>query len=307
MSEQCVRNPWHGIIMTSWSVRGMLAGEKTQIRPLIVPQPILVDGRTWEWPCETLKPDVGPPTQISKASWGLDIPPSDCMTRFCRYKVGDLLYVKEAWRVNGWNENDGLISVQYRADNSCGEWVECDDEELYERLWIESIDDAMASDLVVDTDGQYHWKDGNAPTRWRSPLFMPHWAARPELRPVVTQIRAERVQEISMEDCMAEGWPKHQELYPDINREDKTKLWFQRKWNSLHRKPKPVRANSRWAKWLGWQKDSKDAWDWDRRNILGHVSLPWSEETRDPRETIRGKPHACFPNPWVWPVSFKGV
>jgi len=52
--------------------------------------------------------------------------------------------------------------------------------------------------------------------------------------------------------------------------------------------------------------NSKDAWDWDRRNILGYISFPFSESDRDPHETIRGKPHVCFPDPWVWLISLKG-
>jgi hypothetical protein len=46
----------------------------------------------------------------------------------------------------------------------------------------------------------------------RSPLFMPKWAAREWLR--VTDLKVERLQEISEEDCVAEGittvWPKNE-------------------------------------------------------------------------------------------------
>ena len=46
----------------------------------------------------------------------------------------------------------------------------------------------------------------------RSPLFMPKWAARDWLR--VTNLKVERLQEISEEDCVAEGittvWPKNE-------------------------------------------------------------------------------------------------
>lgn len=46
----------------------------------------------------------------------------------------------------------------------------------------------------------------------RSPLFMPKWAARDWLR--VTDLKVERLQEISEEDCVAEGittvWPKNE-------------------------------------------------------------------------------------------------
>lgn len=44
---------------------------------------------------------------------------------------------------------------------------------------------------------------GASDNKWRSPVTMPRWASRLLLE--VTQIRAQRVQEISAEDCEAEG------------------------------------------------------------------------------------------------------
>lgn len=43
------------------------------------------------------------------------------------------------------------------------------------------------------------------PGAWRSPIHMPRWASRLTL--VVTDVRVQRVQEITAEDCTAEGIP----------------------------------------------------------------------------------------------------
>lgn len=55
---------------------------------------------------------------------------------------------------------------------------------------------------------------------WRSPLFMPAWAARYFIQ--ITDVRAQRVQEISYEDIIAEGVDTgqdvhYQELWDSIN------------------------------------------------------------------------------------------
>jgi len=50
--------------------------------------------------------------------------------------------------------------------------------------------------IYKDTKGYYNIK-------WKSPLFMPKWAARDWLR--VTAVHCERLQSISEEDAMAEG------------------------------------------------------------------------------------------------------
>ena len=81
---------------------------------------------------------------------------------------GDLLWVREAWRAPS----------QY--------------------------DDLPPSRLPPGVDVQYI-ADASAPwaSRYRSPRFMPRWASRITLR--ITDVRAERLQNISEDDARAEG------------------------------------------------------------------------------------------------------
>lgn len=63
---------------------------------------------------------------------------------------------------------------------------------------------------------------------------MPRWASRTLLE--VTGVRAERVQDISAQDCFAEGWPRHLELFPLTNTESKALRWFAALWDKLNAK-----------------------------------------------------------------------
>ena len=87
-----------------------------------------------------------------------------------RYQVGEVVYIKEAWQV----------SIHY------------------DRL---SPSDLLAHPIVPVT---YKYKPPFLlKGRWRSPLFMPEWAARYFIK--ITDIRAERLQKITEEDAKAEG------------------------------------------------------------------------------------------------------
>jgi hypothetical protein len=90
-----------------------------------------------------------------------------------------------------------------------------------DRLWVR---EAWTHESA-DAEGGFYRPDYKAtangqPTdgRWRSPIHMPRWASRLTL--VVTDVRVQRLQEISGEDAQAEGIYPFQHDDPDIG-----KLW----------------------------------------------------------------------------------
>lgn len=184
------------IIFDAESVRAILAARKTMTRRVIkrVPSWALRGGYSFFTPKGSLsfRGAEGQESFITS-----------------RYGVkGDRLWVRETWRVGAWDENTSCIAVDYGADGYARpEFLQVPDtlegEELFERLWIQSSDDALAAGNKPDGNGAHHWKRGESPCRWRSPLFMPRWASRITLE--VTDVRAERVQDISEGDCRAEG------------------------------------------------------------------------------------------------------
>lgn len=194
-------------------VKAILRGNKTKTRRVVKPQPLTIhkygvfhgDEKHFMAHCQ------------------YEDSPTDRWLR-CPYgKPGDTLWVRESWRVVAWSE-DG-ICVDYRADNYCRkEWLKVPDEEMFERLWVNSTDDAVKAGLEPDESGMYRWQPGQAPTRWRPAIFLPRWASRINLR--ITDIRVERLQEITEDDAKAEGvgaW--HDTIHGTVYRPEFHMLW----------------------------------------------------------------------------------
>ena len=102
------------------------------------------------------------------------------------YKVGDILWARETWtygRVVG--ESDEYGNSEF--------WLEQTQKEKDEKciFYKADMDDAVREDIS--------FKD----VFWKPSIFMPKKYARIFLR--VTNVRVERLQDISEEDCLAEG------------------------------------------------------------------------------------------------------
>ena len=109
------------------------------------------------------------------------------------YAVGDRLWVREAWRPSGVDEP---ASIYYRAGGNkrCPE----------------------SKDL-------FRLKPNDGPNVWRPSIFMPRWASRISL--VVTKIKADRIQNITDKDAIAEGIDRTGILYFAHAIQKFKKLW----------------------------------------------------------------------------------
>lgn len=125
-----------------------------------------------------------------------------CLPKLHPYAPGDRLWVREAWRVDA-------------------EWDDCPPREF---------DGADAIHYEADSEQRLHlWGNPFTPGRLRSPIHMSRWASRLTL--LVTEVRVQRLQDISAEDVTAEGIPFESDaLAPyewSVSR-------FADIWNSIH-------------------------------------------------------------------------
>jgi hypothetical protein len=134
-----------------------------------------------------------------------------------------------------------------------------------------------------DENGEYVYRtnygtteDDSFPSsmfKWRSSRYMPKEAARIFLK--VTNVRVERVQDITAHDAIREGMES--EIPFDTVDE------FKELWDSIYAEPKAV--------------TNKDD------GILYYESYPW-EDIQETRE-YKGKPWYVYGNPWVWVYEFE--
>ena len=115
-------------------------------------------------------------------------------------KVGDLLYVRETFRCNGWATD--LATIFYKASENKSYTEMC-----------EQFPISNKKPLIVS---------GN----WKPSIHMPRWASRLTLH--IKDIRVERLQDISQNDAVSEGWPGTQNDMVSPN------SWFTELWNSIN-------------------------------------------------------------------------
>lgn len=177
------------IIMGADSVRAILDGRKSMTRRVVKPQPSV----TYHWSGDTYEEDGMLKAVLpSKPSIHFDYIPK------CPYEIGNRLWVKEAWR-----DRFGTAYANYGTGNA----YPIDD--------ISEVDYKSGGNgyfiggcIFRDDELSAKWEEWS---KWKSPLFMPRWASRITLE--ITDIRVERVNDISEEDAIAEGiFPKYERV-----------------------------------------------------------------------------------------------
>jgi len=200
----------------------------------------------------------------------------------CPYRVGQKYYVKEAWAIP---DDRPLRECDFQKEDVC----------------------YAATSPQVDLE--------NPAIRWRSPMFMPEWAARLFITP--TAIGCERVREISNEHARLEGITGRDNAHrcykgfetgyaadwSDVGKPDKYAAnghtlaesdiclgspWaaYANLWNSINAKPKASKRNP----YTGAPEICKVAYPWDGEEKV---------------EEKNGVKIYTVPNPYVWPIEFE--
>ena len=198
------------IIFSGWSIRRILAGKKTQTRRIVRPQPpsdvrsVMWDGMGGDW-IGTVGSRNDPIRWNEKYPYG---------------QRGDILWVREAFRLHTANEDESPSKVIERHGQSTP------------RQYI--ADDTI---LPSGVSGMLDWG------RKRPSIFMPHELCRLRLR--VEDVRVERLQAITEADATAEGIPETLDVdaldfevakhaVEDLERRVTPRLAFKALWQSIH-------------------------------------------------------------------------
>lgn len=200
------------IIFSAPMVRALLEGRKTQTRRIIKlngrppeycgPRGCMDDKTFWGWEDHdhgdwvTLEKEPG-----QRAGWR-DLRVS--------YAPGDRLWVRERHYLTDDGEAEAVI---YTADDTAV---------------------AQHHSDIARLQAQYGLSDewARPHLRIRPSIHMPRWASRLTL--IVTDVRVQRVQEISGEDCVAEGVCEFALMPPTDADEAEARTVFRDLWNSLH-------------------------------------------------------------------------
>lgn len=194
-----------GILFNGDMVRALLEGRKTVTRRIFNPQPPGGDARKLVeviWGKEAEKLTV--PHEKTSFAWaGFSDDRSPCHTTTGYYRCpygqpGDRLWVRETFAT------DGHRNVCYRESVGNGESPR------------EGCVYADSSEFNAD--------------KWTPSIHMPRWASRILLE--ITDVRAERLHDISQEDARAEGYPAAREAETGGSDMDAW-LWFRQLWKGI--------------------------------------------------------------------------
>lgn len=182
-----------------------------------------------------------------------------CITK-APHQPGDILYVRETWRVGAWDIFNQMIAFDYK-DGTCGELTYIHDRELFDRLVNQSRNDARQAKCEYN-GADFVWEKGKSPCRWRPSIHMPKEAARIWLK--VTDVRVERLQEITEDGAKAEG----------ANFKNGKNVGFEEKMNRT--------AIERFTEiWNGTIKKSDlDRYGWNANPYVWVISFEWCEKPK---------------------------
>lgn len=263
------------ILFSPWSVQRILANGKFQTRRVISPQPPHDDN--WNPKRHSEFPELW----LGYSSYGLmrnDVGPDSerCEWRCPHGATGDVLWVKEPFSLSkaqdgrtpaeAWEhvkETKQGLTVLYRA----GGWKSVAPFERQEPIY-------------PDNEPMPEWAG-----RRRHGMFMPRWASRITLE--ITDIRVERVQEISEDDAEAEGAEACE-----------------------------TGLECSGCPWIGFEdspgveRTEDEDWEFicpECKEVCAHhpINEQFRFGYRHVWDEINGKTHPWSSNPWCWCISFR--
>ena len=183
------------------------------------------------------------------------LPDDECRIKCPLGNVGDIIWLKEKWRVGAWDHDAKRFAIDYEASPTLTNtaWLSVSDDdqanvEGFYRVWSEVADELSAKGIKRDVDGHYRWSAGQAPMDWRSAESMPRWASRITLE--ITDIKIQQIQDITGQEAYAEGCPYPKKALHPSNQPylDRNAIaWFVCNWKDEHGEQSYLKNDMVWA------------------------------------------------------------
>ena len=200
------------ILFNTEMVQAIQTGRKTQTRRIIKPQPAFANS------------ELGTPLKCNDGTYTFRVAPYKHVYEG-NYKPpcepGDILWVRETWR-----PAKGTMHTYIH-----GEITESED-------WHDGYEYRAGGysfhDGFKESSDDYHLSEIRSGGSWKPSIHMPKEAARIFLR--VKDVRVERLQDMRLEDCLAEGVRLSAAVENDLVRAPiRAREWFSQVWDSTIR------------------------------------------------------------------------
>ncbi|WP_063664307.1 hypothetical protein [Aliivibrio fischeri] len=213
-----------GMVFNAEMVKALLSGNQTVTRrPVNIP-----DG----WAFDKVGKITSP--HPKKGTWGAFIrkgvgtqfPETDLVKAPCW--IGDEIYVRETW---------GVVSHDYDENDNIVEWSPDRPSMIIKDMKFGQ--GYYSGNIIYRSDGEFSWSDdyGDEISAWKSSTNMSKEISRITLK--VTDVRIERVQDITEEQAISEGMPTNKEcqkiaIDSGLGWHQKPVTWFKSFWNGLY-------------------------------------------------------------------------
>jgi len=203
------------ILFSGPMVRAILEGKKTQTRRVMKPQVESFGENGWKWDGHAPNSPYGAYASTHQDPISLNIFVGSSNPYGQR---GDRLWVRETFTIESNFNVDGM--KEYPPPFKDGRPAKTTSCPEYGEYW------EQCHYRATDPEPELSYEDMDGPgCRWKPSIHMPRWASRINLE--ITDIRVERVQDISEQDAKAEGVQKvmafigftknFKELWDEIN------------------------------------------------------------------------------------------
>lgn len=135
-----------------------------------------------------------------------------------RYQVGDEWWSRETFATASQFDSNSMTAIADLAIDA-GYW-----QPPYASIWYRADQSNKSARIFGPTQSQKG--------KWRPNIFMPRWASR--AAGIITDVRIERLQDITEEDCIAEGCQGGHDSIRDYMYSATPREHFRHVWNSSY-------------------------------------------------------------------------